>query len=91
MEAEQVSHLQKEGVLTTNDIHKYTWYENVDSEVVAIYKNKQFLTELKSEDGVAGIIVKDTSFYAESGGQIADHGIIMVGDHKYSSPRHAQP
>lgn len=80
MEAEQVTHLQKEGVEPTSDLAKYTWYENVESEVVAIYKNKQFLPQLSSEDGVVGLVVKATSFYAESGGQVADHGVITVGD-----------
>ena len=80
MEAEQVTHLQKVGVAPTSDLAKYTWYENVESEVVAIYKNKQFLTQLSSEDGVVGLVVKATSFYAESGGQVADHGVITVGD-----------
>ena len=80
MEAEQVTHLQKAGVEPTNDQAKYTWYENVESEVVAVSKNKQFLEQLSAEDGVVGLVVKATSFYAESGGQVADHGVITVGD-----------
>lgn len=80
MEAEQVSHLQKSGVPTTDDLPKYEWYQTLDSEVVAIYQNKEFPTEITAESGVVGIMLKQTSFYAESGGQIADNGVITVND-----------
>lgn len=83
MEAEQVSHLQKAGVPTTDDLPKYEWYQTLDSEIVAIYQNKEFPTEITPESGVVGIMLKNTSFYAESGGQIADNGVITVNDFTY--------
>lgn len=82
MEAEQVSHLQKGGIATTDDLPKYEWYQTLDAEVVAIYQNKQFLTEITPETGVVGLILNKTSFYAESGGQIADNGVITIQDQR---------
>ena len=34
MEAEQVDHLKKAGVPTTDDLPKYTWYQTLETEVV---------------------------------------------------------
>ena len=81
MEAEQVSHLKKAEVPTTNDLPKYEWYQSLETEVLALYTSqKEFPEEVKESDGQAGLIVRETSFYAESGGQVADTGIITVGE-----------
>lgn len=80
MEAEQVSHL-KGGVPITNDLPKYEWYQTLETEVVALYTSqKEFPEEVKGSDGQVGVILRETSFYAESGGQVADTGIITVGE-----------
>jgi tRNA synthetases class II (A) len=81
MEAEQVSHLKKAEVPTTNDLPKYEWYQSLETEVLALYTSqKEFPEEVKESDGQVGLIVRETSFYAESGGQVADTGIITVGE-----------
>lgn len=81
MEAEQVSHLKKVEVPTTNDLPKYEWYQSLETEVLALYTSqKEFPEEVKESDGQVGLIVRETSFYAESGGQVADTGIITVGE-----------
>lgn len=80
MEAEQVSRLQNAGIPTTDDIPKYEWYQTLESEIVAIYQNKDFPTEITPESNVFGLILNKTSFYAESGGQIADSGVILIND-----------
>ena len=81
MEAEQVSHLKKAEVPTTNDLPKYEWYQSLETEVLALYTSqKEFPEEVKESDGQVGLIVRQTSFYAESGGQVADTGIITVGE-----------
>ena len=77
MEAEQVSHLQKSGVPLTDDLPKYTWYETLESEIVAFYgADKSFPEQIAPESGVVGVLLKQTPFYAESGGQIADRGSL---------------
>ena len=81
MEAEQVSHLKKAEVPTTNDLPKYEWYQSLETEGLALYTSqKEFPEEVKESDGQVGLIVRETSFYAESGGQVADTGIITVGE-----------
>ena len=81
MEAEQVSHLKKAEVPTTNDLPKYEWYQSLETEVLALYTSqKEFPEEVKESVGQVGLIVRETSFYAESGGQVADTGIITVGE-----------
>lgn len=81
MEAEQVSHLKKAEIPTTNDLPKYEWYQSLETEVVALYTSqKEFPEEVKESGGQVGVIVRETSFYAESGGQVADTGIITVGE-----------
>ena len=81
MEAEQVSHLKKAEVPTTNDLPKYEWYQSLETEVLALYTSqKEFPEEVKESDGQVGLIVRETSFYAETGGQVADTGIITVGE-----------
>ena len=72
-----MSHLQKSGVPVTDDLPKYTWCEPLESEIVAFYSaDKSFPEQISPESGVVGVLLKQTSFYAESGGQIADRGSL---------------
>ncbi len=52
---------------------------SVDTEVVAIIKDKE-LTEVASEGDEIQVIIQSTPFYAESGGQVADPGVIRGED-----------
>ncbi|TKD70239.1 alanine--tRNA ligase [Pseudalkalibacillus hwajinpoensis] len=52
---------------------------SIHTEVVAIVKNKE-LTEEATEGDEVQVILQQTPFYAESGGQVADPGVIRGED-----------
>ena len=67
------------GVEYTGEKTKFVGYDDLsfNSKVIALYANGASVQELKS--GEQGIVVLDTTpFYAESGGQVGDQGVIKA-------------
>jgi len=68
--------------VTTDDSFKYAALEGtISAQVVAIFDGKEFVqttTTTGADDGVTryAVVLDRTLFYAESGGQAADHGVI---------------
>jgi alanyl-tRNA synthetase len=60
---------------------RFTGYEGIseDSQVDALFKNGEPATSLSKGDEGA-IILNSTPFYAESGGQVGDTGVIETGN-----------
>ena len=52
-----------------------TEFPNCEGTVVALWHNKQFVQEMKTGQ-LVGIILDQTCFYAEQGGQICDEGFM---------------
>ncbi|XP_058790099.1 alanine--tRNA ligase, cytoplasmic [Phymastichus coffea] len=86
-----ITELQSKGIKPTNDSPKYN-YKVESSEkcaeytfapcigtVLAIRKNKQFVDQVMSGDEV-GVLLDQTNFYAEQGGQIYDEGFLVKVD-----------
>ena len=79
MEAEQTSYLQRNGVLPTIDASKFG-DADVETVVCAILTRDGFVentASLTAGDAI-GIVLRDTSFYAEQGGQTFDTGALRT-------------
>ncbi|MDK4537754.1 alanine--tRNA ligase [Kingella kingae] len=63
---------------------EFTGYANRSgsAKIIALYKGSEAVNELQAGDN--GVIVLDnTPFYAESGGQVGDVGFITSGDNRF--------
>jgi alanyl-tRNA synthetase len=93
MEAEQTSYLINKNIPTTDSTLKYTWNISPEVQVVGIFVGKnvpgfgngfteEFSAVSSSSSGsdageMIGLILDQTSFYYESGGQTYDTGSII--------------
>jgi alanyl-tRNA synthetase len=81
--AEETAHLQRIGVVTTNEAAKYAWDQVLDTRVVGLlgpqglYRSHD-RSETPPAAETVGVVLRDTTFYAEAGGQAADTGRITV-------------
>ena len=67
---------------TPTEFIGYTEY-NCEAKVLAVCVGEEVTGSIAG--GENGIIVLDkTPFYAEMGGQVADHGVLMVGDSRFT-------
>ena len=84
--AEQTSYLVSQNVPATNDDAKYIWNQDLEGCTVnALFVGRNetednigFVSSIAPENGVVGVVLDKTSFYAEAGGQIYDTGIIKT-------------
>jgi alanyl-tRNA synthetase len=72
-------------IIQDADVHKtiFNGYDNLElqTEIKLIIKDKRIVNKIHKNDEVI-IICSETPFYAESGGQIGDRGIIFVNENK---------
>lgn len=91
LDVHAITELQNAGVKPTNDLPKYDYKpESNDKEanyifapcvgtVIALRSNNQFVDQVSSGNEV-GILLDQTNFYAEQGGQIFDEGFMVKVD-----------
>ena len=63
---------------------EFTGYEkrSQETKIIALYKGSEAVDEL--QEGEAGVVVlEQTPFYAESGGQVGDVGFIFAGENRF--------
>lgn len=65
-------------LIDKNLVTKFVGYEKqeCDSEIVAIIKDGELQSVISGDESKATIVLSETPFYAESGGQVGDHGVI---------------
>ena len=83
--AEQTAWLSDNNVEPTDDGFKYKWDVELPATVMAIYGEDGFLNNgVEAQEGdFVGLVLDKTSYYAESGGQVADVGTIDIWDENY--------
>lgn len=90
LDVHALTELQNQGVPPTNDSFKYKYvasdekyaaytFEKCTGTVIRLRHNKQFVNEVHSGQE-CGVLLDQTNFYAEQGGQIFDEGYMVKAD-----------
>lgn len=82
LEAKETNALMEQGISITNDDPKYEWNKTLHAKVVAIFATTESSCEFVSivtpqKHDRIGIILDQTSFYAQAGGQVYDTGSLL--------------
>uniref|UniRef100_T1PDF0 Alanine--tRNA ligase n=1 Tax=Musca domestica TaxID=7370 RepID=T1PDF0_MUSDO len=91
LDVHAISQLKDKGIPVTDDSFKYSYdsvsddpqseykFNSCTGKIVAIRYNNEFVQKVYSGQK-AGIVLDKTNFYAESGGQIYDQGVLVKVD-----------
>jgi len=80
-----VAKLDLTGHAATANATSFTGYDSTEgkSKVIALFADDKPVDKLSVGDDGA-VILSSTPFYAESGGQIGDTGVLSAGDHSFT-------
>ena len=64
---------------------EFTGYEkrSQDTKIIALYKGSEAVDELQAGEAGVVVVLEQTPFYAESGGQVGDVGFIFAGENRF--------
>lgn len=91
LDVHAITELQNKGIKPTNDLLKYNYtvtndklygeyeFASCTGTVIALRRAKTFVDKVSSGEEV-GILLDQTNFYAEQGGQIYDEGFLVKVD-----------
>ena len=72
-------YLQKNGIGDTDDSFKYEW-KDINCKILAIFESstRKWIDSVSCDNnGLIGVILDRSAYYAESGGQVCDIGYII--------------
>jgi len=75
--AEQTAWLADSGVAFTDDSYKFDAAAAPVATLRAIYGQAGFVDSASAADGVIGLVLDQTSFFSQAGGQVADVGTLL--------------
>ena len=76
--AEQTAWLADSGVAFTDDKDKFAWDVQPSATVRAIYSSEGgFVDSVDAAAGVVGVVLDQTAFFAQAGGQVPDAGSLL--------------
>ncbi len=77
LDTEAIAQLQRLNVKPTDDVFKFPG-RDIRATVKALWNGNNFDEHARPSTRLVGVVLDRTSFYAEMGGQVADHGRMMV-------------
>ncbi|TPP57566.1 Alanine--tRNA ligase cytoplasmic [Fasciola gigantica] len=85
LDVHAIAELRKKGLDATNDMAKYDYssdeggnyvFPEIEASILAIRTETEFTDSVDRPGQVCGLVLDRTIFYAEAGGQQADHGFV---------------
>ncbi|KAK8793299.1 hypothetical protein WA158_004658 [Blastocystis sp. Blastoise] len=83
LKPDDTSKLNHDNVPKTDDSFKYIWYEKQPATILAIFTASGFVDAVTDPSVIYGVILDNSSFYGEQGGQVSDSGKILCGEHEF--------
>jgi len=93
LDADAIARLNKMGVAPTHDYDKFE-SRNISAKVEAIWNGANFDNHVRTNtrgNTLIGVVLDKTNFYAEMGGQVGDHGrLMLISDGRAEGAQHAE-